>query len=184
MPSLMIAGTPAFMSPEQADGRAIDCRSDLFSLGSVLYTLCAGKRPFGGDTSEAVLKRICKETPHPLREINPATPVWLEVIITRLLAKRPEDRYSSAAEVVEVLGRCLAHLQAGEEPAHDSALLRGNRSSSPRRVFLRSGAVVLCIGLGWAISSVVWDRESPTKTSNPDVQSPSLHFSPRYFWAS
>src|SRR5262249_2494087 len=76
----IIAGTPAYMSPEQANGVRVDHRSDLFSLGSVLYTLCAGHAPFRAETTMAVLKRVCEETPRPLREINPEIPDWLEAI--------------------------------------------------------------------------------------------------------
>src|SRR5262245_2173404 len=106
-----IAGTPAFMSPEQADGKRVDHRSDLFSLGSVLYTLCAGHAPFRADSTMAVLKRVCEETPRPLRELNPETPEWLQALIAKLHAKNPAERYGSAAEVATLLGRRLAQLQ-------------------------------------------------------------------------
>jgi serine/threonine protein kinase len=72
----LIAGTPAYMSPEQANGERVDHRSDLFSLGSVLYTLCAGHAPFRADTTMAVLKRVCEDTPRPVREVNPEVPDW------------------------------------------------------------------------------------------------------------
>ena len=107
----LIAGTPAYMSPEQADGTKVDHRSDLFSLGSVLYALCAGRPPFRAETTLAVLKRVCEDTPRPLREVNPDIPDWLEAIIARLHAKDPAERFQTAAEVAELLGRHLAHLQ-------------------------------------------------------------------------
>src|SRR5262245_36469742 len=66
-----VAGTPAFMSPEQAEGKPVDHRSDMFSLGSVLYAMCTGRPPFRASTSMAVLKRVCEETPTPIREVNP-----------------------------------------------------------------------------------------------------------------
>ena len=77
----VIAGTPAYMSPEQARGDAVDHRSDLFSLGSVLYALCAGRTPFRGSTSLGVLKQVCEEQPHPIRDLNPDIPEWLCAII-------------------------------------------------------------------------------------------------------
>ncbi|NNJ27950.1 Serine/threonine-protein kinase PknD [Planctomycetes bacterium LzC2] len=106
-----IAGTPQFMSPEQAEGKPVDCRSDLFSLGSVLYAMCAGRPPFRGNSTVAVLRRVCDESPRPLREANPDVPPWLAEIIDRLLAKNPADRFDTAAEVAAVLGGRLAELQ-------------------------------------------------------------------------
>jgi serine/threonine protein kinase len=107
----LIAGTPAYMSPEQANGERVDHRSDLFSLGSVLYALCAGHAPFRADTTMAVLRRVCEDTPRSLREVNPDVPDWLEALIARLHAKAPADRFQTAAEVADLLGRHLAHLQ-------------------------------------------------------------------------
>src|SRR5262249_40967530 len=99
-----VAGTPPYMSPEQANGAKIDPRSDLFSLGSVLYTLCAGHAPFRAETPMAVLRRVCEDTPRPLREVNPDIPDWLAALITRLHAKDPAGRFQSAAEVADLLG--------------------------------------------------------------------------------
>src|SRR5262249_40494461 len=107
----VIAGTPQYMAPEQARGETVDHRADLFSLGSVLYALCAGRPPFRASTTMAVLKRVCEETPRPLREINPETPEWLAAIIEKLHAKNPADRFQSAQEIADLLGRCLAHVQ-------------------------------------------------------------------------
>jgi serine/threonine-protein kinase len=107
----VIAGTPQYMSPEQARGESIGHRSDLFSLGSVLYAMCVGHAPFRASTTMGVLKRVCEESPRPLREVIPELPEWLARIIDKLLAKRPEDRCQSAREVAELLGQSLAHLQ-------------------------------------------------------------------------
>jgi hypothetical protein len=105
------AGTPMFMSPEQARGGPLDHRSDLFSLGSVLYTMCTGRPPFRAATSMAVLKRVCEETPTPIRETNPEIPDWLVAVVEKLHAKDPASRFQSAAEVANVLARQLAHVQ-------------------------------------------------------------------------
>jgi serine/threonine-protein kinase len=119
----IVAGTPQFMAPEQANGEAIDIRSDLFSLGSVLYTLCTGRPPFRATTTMGLLKRICEETPRSVRELNPDVPAWLDTIMARLLKKNPADRYQSAKEVAEVLGNWLAHVQRPNTiPAPTSAV--------------------------------------------------------------
>jgi serine/threonine protein kinase len=112
----VIAGTPHYMAPEQARGESTDQRADLFSLGSTLYAMCAGYPPFRAESPLAVLRRVCDDVPRPLREINPEIPAWLQSIIARLHAKDPSQRYQSASEVADLLGRCLAHVQ---EPGHN-----------------------------------------------------------------
>jgi hypothetical protein len=107
----LISGTPDYMAPEQARGENIDQRADLFSLGSVLYAMCTGRPPFQADNAMAVLKRVCEETPRPIREINPDVPAWLAEIIVKLLAKDPARRFQSAKEVAELLEQRLAHEQ-------------------------------------------------------------------------
>lgn len=107
----VVAGTPLFMAPEQAQGIPLDHRADLFSLGSVLYVMCTGRPPFRSSTMIGVIRRVCDDSPRPIREINPDVPDWLCGIIDRLLAKDPKERYDSAEEVAELLGNCLAHVQ-------------------------------------------------------------------------
>ena len=107
----VIAGTPQYMSPEQARGEPVDARSDLFSLGSVLYTMAAGRPPFGAESTYGILRRITDSGPRSLREINSQIPEWFEQIVQRLLAKDPNERFSSAEEVAAVLKQCLAHVQ-------------------------------------------------------------------------
>jgi hypothetical protein len=114
-----VAGSPLYMAPEQARGEAIDHRADLFSLGSVLYTLCTGRPPFRASHALAVLRRVCEDTPRPIRETNPDVPEWLAAVVEKLMAKDPADRFQSAAEVAEVLGRHLLpqHGVAATPPA-------------------------------------------------------------------
>ena len=87
-----ILGTVAYMSPEQAEGRRVDLRSDIFSLGTTLYEMATGQRPFSGTNSTSVLASILRDTPAPVTEINPALPVTLSEIIQRCHAKKPEHR--------------------------------------------------------------------------------------------
>ncbi len=105
-----VAGTPLYMAPEQARGDDIDQRVDLFSLGTVMYESLAGKPPFEGRSPLAVLKSVADEAHAPLVKLNANVPVWLEVIIDRLLEKDPKDRYSTAQEVSELLALGLAEL--------------------------------------------------------------------------
>ena len=107
----IIVGTPQYMAPEQAQGVSLDHRADLFSLGSVMYAMCTGRPPFRAETAVAILRRICEDRPRPIRELNPEIPGWLEELVERLHAKNPADRFQTAAEVAELLERCLAHVQ-------------------------------------------------------------------------
>ncbi|HLJ10638.1 MAG TPA: protein kinase [Planctomycetaceae bacterium] len=107
----VVAGTPQYMAPEQARGEAIDHRTDLFSLGSVLYAMCAGHSPFRAETTMGILHRICTQSPRPLGQINPETPRWLEQIIRKLHARNPRRRFQSAAEVAVLLAARLAQVQ-------------------------------------------------------------------------
>lgn len=108
-----VAGTPMYMSPEQAEGLPVDHRSDLFSFGTVLYAMCTGHPPFRASGTHAVLKRVIDASPRPIREINNEIPDWLCDIIAKLHTKKPEDRFQTAKEVAELLGHRLADLQAG-----------------------------------------------------------------------
>jgi YD repeat-containing protein len=143
----IVAGTPAYMSPEQANGVRVDLRSDLFSLGSVLYTLCAGHEPFRAGTAMAVLKRVCEEAPRPLRDANPNVPDWLEAVIARLHAKNTADRFQTATEVVEILARHQAQL---EQRSSATAVVSMPASRPRGKRFPRVAALLLLV-LGMAI---------------------------------
>ena len=112
----VIAGTPQYMSPEQARGDSIDHRSDLFSLGSVLYTMCTGRPPFRADTTFGILRRITDSEPRAIRETNPETPAWLCRLVKKLHAKSPAGRIQTASEVARLLQGCIAHVQTTDMP--------------------------------------------------------------------
>jgi DNA-binding beta-propeller fold protein YncE len=107
----LIAGTPLYMSPEQARGEPTDHRSDLFSFGSVLYALCTGRPPFPGDATAEVLRRVCEDRPRPIRESHPNVPDWLCSLISKLHAKEAAARFGTAQEVADLLGHQLALAQ-------------------------------------------------------------------------
>jgi serine/threonine protein kinase len=107
----ILAGTPSYMSPEQAIGVEIDARSDLFSLGAVLYFMATGRPPFRADGALAVLHRICQEKHRPVWQLNKDLPDDLCEIIDRLLEKKPSRRLASAEEVHRRLSTLLSHVQ-------------------------------------------------------------------------
>src|SRR6186997_2247906 len=94
-----IVGTAAYMSPEQAEGKPLDARSDLFALGALLHEMLAGRRPFSGDTRLSTLASVLKTSPDPLRRIRHVVPEHVERVVLRCLEKDPAARYASAAEV-------------------------------------------------------------------------------------
>jgi serine/threonine protein kinase/formylglycine-generating enzyme required for sulfatase activity len=112
-----VVGTPAYMSPEQARGLKVDHRTDLFSLGGVLYRLCTGRNPFGGEHFMAVLAAVLTDEPTPVRELNPNVSEPLARFIHQLLAKKPEDRPQSANEVARSLRAILEQRPAPGTPS-------------------------------------------------------------------
>jgi len=173
-----IAGTPAYMAPEQATGDPIDQRCDLFSLGCVLYRMCTGQAPFAGDSTLQILRAV--ESCHPpapaekCADVHPA----LSALVMRLLAKNPADRPQSAAEVIEAL-QALPAIMSAESP---SAAARSERPAIPaatgarRRVPIFVAALLLAfLPLAWlcggAVFRVVTNKgELVIETADPDLE--------------
>jgi serine/threonine protein kinase len=181
-----IAGTPLYMAPEQAAGEPVDPRADLFSLGSVLYEMCTGSPAFGASTTLAVIRRVCDETPRPIREINPDIPEPLCQLIGRLHAKKPADRPASATEVADLLTAMLADLNFGRSllPNGTSVPQSRARQSRPgRRKWLWAaaalGLLTAGLGLGEAtgvvnMSGTVLHLPSPEGTLVVEVDDPGV----------
>jgi serine/threonine-protein kinase len=153
-----VAGTPQYMAPEQARGEAVDQRADLFALGSMIYAMCTGQAPFRGDSGMAVIRQVCDVEPRPIRSTDPEVPAWLEGIVRKLHAKAPADRFQSAAEVAELLERCLAHVQHPDRhplPTLASELGRQVPQAGSRRRVARwisaAALVVLALSTGSAL---------------------------------
>lgn len=169
----VIAGTPQYMSPEQARGDAIDHRSDLFSLGSVLYTACTGRVPFRADSAYGILRRITDNEPRPIREINPQIPDWLCSVIENLHSKFADDRYATAEEVSDLLQRCLVHEHSPNTPLPDELqTVKSRQWRLPRvlAVVIFTTAAVLAaseLDFGRLSSDFVPDDKSVAKGSQP-----------------
>jgi eukaryotic-like serine/threonine-protein kinase len=116
-----IMGTASYMSPEQAEGKAVDARSDIFSLGIVIYEMASGRRPFEGDSSISVISSILKDTPPPVTEVNPRLPHHLGRILRRCLAKDPARRYQTALDLRNELEALREEIDTGalEVPERD-----------------------------------------------------------------
>jgi len=117
-----VLGTAAYMSPEQAEGKEVDARSDIFSLGVVLYEMATGKRPFSGETTISTLSSILRDTPPLASEVNPALPRHLSRVLKRCLAKDPSRRYQTALDVRNELEEFRSELDSGELALEASAV--------------------------------------------------------------
>jgi hypothetical protein len=115
----MLLGTAAYLSPEQAQGRPVDGRSDLYALGCVLYELVTGAPPLAGDSSVAVAARQVTEQPIPPSDRNPRVSPALEAVVLTALAKQPAARYQSAAAMAQDLDRAIANAGADSMPLVD-----------------------------------------------------------------
>ena len=98
-----VVGTPQYMAPEQIEAREVDARTDIFAFGCVLYELITGHRAFDGKTSSSVMAAVLATKPRPIEELVPLTPPALERIVSRCLAKDPEDRWQTARDVAAEL---------------------------------------------------------------------------------
>jgi ABC-type branched-subunit amino acid transport system substrate-binding protein len=147
----MIVGTPTYMAPEQADSMPADLRSDLFSLGCVLYEAASGKRTFDGNSVISVLKATALQDPRPLHEIIPAIPVPLSRLIMRLLAKDPNRRPQSATELIVSLQNVALKLGYTNGAAAD-----GRNAMLTRRWFQATNFQLVVVALGVLLVAFLW----------------------------
>jgi TolB-like protein/Tfp pilus assembly protein PilF len=150
----MVMGTAPYMSPEQVEGRAMDYRTDIFSLGIVLYEMATGRRPFAGDTSAALVSSILRDSPPTVTEINESLPRHLARIIQHCLEKDPEARYQSAKDVRNELKSLRREVDSGmvATGSGPAAISTAPKSSGARRYGLWAAAVfaaVVILAVGW-----------------------------------
>ena len=181
-----IIGTPAYMAPEQAGGEAVDGRADIYALGVILYEMVTGKQPYKADTPLAVaIKHMTEPVPRIL-QANPNLPVWMEKVISTAMAKSPDDRFSTAVEMVETIKAFLrgeslpATLKAEkptqkispfnktvvEKPVVEKTFVAKKKNRSP--IFVAVGLFVLAVlgGGAYLLSSTLLPlmKEAPTST--------------------
>ena len=111
----IMLGTPRYMSPEQASGERVNGRSDLFSVGVILYEMITGKKAFDADTMPTLIMQIVKKNPLPIRQVNAEAPVGLQKIINKLMQKKPSRRFQTGKELAQALQRELEALRESDE---------------------------------------------------------------------
>jgi len=118
-----VLGTPQYMSPEQIEGQPVDGRSDLFSLGVILYQLITGEKPFASATLTSLLMKIVKEDPLPIEDKASDIPQSLQRIITKLLSKKPEQRFQTGRELAQQLRRVVHEIDEREQHGSEAKIL-------------------------------------------------------------
>ncbi len=165
-----LAGTLNYMSPEQSRGEDCDARSDLFSLGSLLYFLATGHLPFRADSPMGVLHKIGNEPPKPVHTRNEQISLTLANVIDRLLEKKPQDRFQSASDVERLLNDCLAHMhQPASVPAPKTSYITStNRTRRWQWIMGSSVATVIGISLAAFFIPRLWPGNLPPKPQSWD----------------
>ncbi|MFQ5718778.1 MAG: serine/threonine-protein kinase [Acidobacteriota bacterium] len=174
-------GSPAYMSPEQLRGRACDGRSDLFSLGVILYEALCGSRPFAGDDLPALSYAVVHESPVPITRLRPALPAGLDRFFATALAKNPSHRFADGVHLVEALAASLATTpaEAMDDAAAATQVAAGPRiAAGPagplRPLLLRAAAVLIALTLGgWGLVALA-GRATLVVTVRSSVESGRL----------
>ncbi len=175
-----IVGTPAYMSPEQVQGLAVDARTDVYAMGIVLYRLLTGTLPFAGATAFAIAQAHLSEAPRPAEQALPDLPPWVPAILGRALAKLPADRFQSAAEFREALALAAAGPADALPRTPEPTQVLPRFPARPRRAWLRRGRpfgkimwpAVAAIGLAGLAAPAWWRLASdspPDRSARSDV---------------
>jgi serine/threonine-protein kinase len=171
--SRQLIGTPNYMSPEQALGRPLDARSDVFSMGAILYELLTGQRAFDGSQVEETLTKVASQPPTPMYQLNPEVPAELIEIVNRAMAKDASERYQSAAEMRNDLVLVAAREDAGRRPTlppETSAPVLNRRS-------IRLVVATLAVSVSIVILALEQPRRlqaPPAPGASPPIASPAI----------
>jgi serine/threonine protein kinase len=162
-----IIGTVAYMSPEQAEGKPVDPRSDVFSLGILLHEAATGERPFQGDTSLSIITSILRDTPQSVPQLNRKMPRQLGRIVKRCLAKEPSRRYQSAIGLRNELEELRDEMASGElEPAAGAAMTPA-RTNRPRLIATGLVGAAALVALGYGLSRWIAPGARSTLPTEP-----------------
>ena len=147
-------GTTAYMSPEQTEGSGTDRRTDIWSLGVVLYEMITGQQPFKGDYDQAVMYSILHEEPEPITGLRTGVPMQLEAHVGKALAKSPEDRYQTASDLIIDLRTVADRMRSGRSPAPTAA-----RAPTKQNAAMSEGASEPAEPTGRQEENLRWERQ-------------------------
>lgn len=157
-----VMGTPSYMSPEQVKGRAVDGRSDIFSLGVMLYEMVTGEKPFPGQNITTVIYKIVNEDPVPPRQIDPTIHPGISAIVMKALAKEPDQRYQSCRDMLEDLKNYRSLAGAGAAAGNpQSTVVMANPAASP--------------GATLPLNAALGGRDAVAQDSTVSATVPPLH---------
>ncbi len=161
-----ILGTPVYMSPEQVMGHSPDGRSDLYSLGVILYELATGQRPFKGRTMATIFRAVSQDTPEPPQAVAPDIPKGFSDLILKSLEKDPGNRFQTGKEMAEALRACHQEDQC----APVSALYSDRKKKFAIRTLVSIFCLILIVFVGFQIRNSVWKhpRPDPVPVTTPD----------------
>ncbi len=151
-----ILGTVAYMSPEQAEGKTVDARSDIFSFGAMLYEMVSGRSPFHGSSAISTLAAILHEDPKPVSELTPGLPREIDRIVARCLRKDPARRWQSMVDLRTSLQECKEDSDSGVLHSGTASRPTEPRAASGRRWVWGAAAL-----LGLSFIGAVWFLRSP-----------------------
>ncbi len=169
-----LVGTPAYMSPEQIDGKQATPRSDLFALGAIFYECATGKKAFDGPSITAILNAVGHHEPAPVVEMNPRIPAALSSLISSLLAKNPSERPASAAEVVAALANGSFLPPSGDYSTKVWVDRNGTSKFKRRRMLMLVAGLAFAFLLGLGVWMGTRDRKADLATNNQSDYSQTL----------
>ena len=169
-----LLGTPEYMSPEQARDEQLDYRTDLFSLGCVLYEACSGRSPFRSSTPYGAIRKVIDVDPPSVRSLVSELPEWFEEIVRRLLSKGKSSRFQSAAEVAALLKQCLAHVEQPQLVPFPKSFFQTDRQSRSktllRRLMMATTWIVFASIGTWMLLLQVGQLGQDPKSGNQSKQ--------------
>ena len=157
-----VLGTIPYMAPEQVEGRDVDARTDIFALGAILYEMTSGRPPFEGRSAASLISAILTQDPQPLSSVLPAVPPGVDRVLKKCLAKDPDDRWQSAAD----LTAALLWIRDDSASQHGSA-----RANEKRRHSWPTAVAMLTLGVA-AGGLVMWMLASRAVGTGVSVESP------------
>lgn len=158
----LIAGTPAYMSPEQARGETVDHRSDLYSLGSVMYAMCTGHSPFQATSTLKILREVSSDVFPSVHRFQEQLPIWVDGLIARLTTREPSQRLEKAAAATELIRECMLHVLNPSHPLPHGVLPspKASNDKSVPRIFLRNLSFAIGLISLFGTATLIWKSTS------------------------